>query len=750
MKNDNRTKKRFYRSSIIGLCSTAILLSSTAVPVFGAANADIEAAAVTQAVGDKGQAVPAESKEVTRTISYLNPLTNKQESIRQVVRYQQDGDQLTPLGSPIWPEFFSPEFAGFETDQVIVQAVQTDAETADKTVTIEYYPRTAPNRRKINIHFNSAPATSKHFSGDQQILKTIHTVTDDNGDLLIPEPPAGWKYFSRDLPSKVHFSQHGVASLNLYVCPLAIASREQIKEFQRELILHLPAGDQHLIQRVTAKRVIVTENGVEKAGKWTIAEFPALRVPTIPGYGPSQALVPALQPAPDQASSKVEIYYYQTQNNNSQTENTATDTGTQTALADTSEEGTQTAAPQTKDETSQTETTGMADSATQTINQGQLVNQDTQTDLSSEAGTQTAVNPSNDAGTQTRDSSSADEAVQTDNNQAVTEGTQTNNNNTTNTATQTSDTEMADGNTQTVSHSGDEGHTDTAVQTDNDGPNTANTAVDTQTEDMGAINEQTQTDDAQTKDTGIGTSSVVTVDAGAQTDSTQSMEATSQTENEVVNSSTQVGNTELTDKETQTDSPVGSGTAADTKHGSQAGEGELPSKEETGTQTDFDHGKDSSTQTVASNVDDSTQTDVQDKRPDVADSQTQTIVPAFVNKGVQTDKADKFNHEKAIDSRQEDRNVPATYPAINEGGIAPTPADSTVQPKQTAKGEIDPLAFHNALTALERPLHELDRDEKEGQLPQTGNQVGTKATVIGLFVTLLAGLTSLWTLKKRR
>lgn len=715
MNNRKQPKKHLYRSSIVGLCSTAILLSSTAVPVFGAVKA--ETIPVAQ-VSREGALVP-EVREVTRTISYLNPVTKKQESVRQVIRYRQDGDQATALASPVWPEFFSPEFAGFETDQVVVQAIQTDAQTADSTVTINYYPRKESGRRRISIHFNSTPATASRFAGDQQVLKTIRTMTDDNGDLLIPAPPEGWRYFNPDLPPKVHFGQGGLASLNLYVCPLATVSREQTKDFQRELILHLPTGDQRLIQTATAKRVIVTENGVERPGKWTVANFPALRVPTVLGYAPSQAVVPELQPAADQTDLKVEIYYYQTQNNNSQTENTTTDADTQTTPVGTTETGTQTALPQTQNEESQTETAGTADSATQTTDEG-MADQGTQTNLSSDEGTQTADNPSTTEGVQTGDGKLVDEAGQTEDSHQTEAGTQTNNQGT------SAATPTTDGSTQTSRPGSGAGSADAAAQTS--GGEISGNSHGTQTEDT------------------------ATTDTATQTDSTQRADSAIQTEKE----KNDRADGDLVDCGVQTSSQTTNDDAADIGRDNQAVQTELPSREEADIQTKPGHGEDQGSQTDTKTTESGTQTDL----VSMEDSQPQTTVPATVEQSTQTGAGTKKpSQESQADNGQAASRPGNLGPAINENNprqTEPIPAaapaeGALLQPQQPAspEDEVDPLAFHNALAGLEQPLRELGQEEKDDQLPQTGNQASTKTTIIGLLVTLLAGLASLWTLKKR-
>lgn len=493
LSNDN-----LRRASLLGLFSASVLLTLATTPVHAADQAVTDQAGAVSSLKatptDQSGDVEAQVKAITRTIEYTNPETGKDVQVRQVVKYQQKAGETIPLTDTAWPEYFAPEFKGYQTNQVAIRAVQTNAQSEDEVVQIKYYPFNAQTdnvQRPISIVFEAAPASSGVALDSHDIKRMLVNInTADPIDL--PTPPEGWEYVNKNLPAKIRFFSGGGSVLRLRVQKInPVDEYQEKRQLERTIIFHLPSGDQSVVQRAVAKRTIKTHGDDKETGPWVVESFVKIMVPTVDGYTPSMAEIPAFQVPADQLSTPVlpiEVSYQAISEpgTDSQMEPEKTGgTGSQTDTTETKEETT---------ETTPTEETGIqTDSTSQTDSESQtepVEKEDTgsQTDTTETKEETTETTPSEEEGTQTDSTSQTDGESQTEPVEKEDTGSQTDETETKNEATgttptgevgtQTDSTSQADGESQTeLVEKEDAGSQTDPIETNESGTQTGTSEV---------------------------------------------------------------------------------------------------------------------------------------------------------------------------------------------------------------------------------------------------------------------------------
>lgn len=199
MKMNQKLSHHIYRSSLIGLLSTSVLLTMT---VGGATAATVSSAERVAAVTPSDKQLT--TKKVVRTISYVDPLTGKEHTVHQVASYQFDrAGQLIRTVNPVWQPFFTPIFPGYvPTNGVEIAPKVTTPDTPDKEEKFTYIPLIDKNDQSYmaRIHFSALDGTD---------LRTYDTgVLGENDNPLLsftlPTPPDGWEYVDQDqLPKSI-------------------------------------------------------------------------------------------------------------------------------------------------------------------------------------------------------------------------------------------------------------------------------------------------------------------------------------------------------------------------------------------------------------------------------------------------------------------------------------------------------------------------------------------------------------------
>ena len=178
-----------------------------------------------------------------------------------------------------------------------------------------------------------------------------------------------------------------------------------------------------------------------------------------------------------------------------------------------------------------------------------------------------------------------------------------------------------------------------------------------------------------------------------------------------------------------------------------------PTKEDEGNQTD-------DTPTVDTGVGDDTITGTdegtQTDQPTKSDEGSQTIDTPTTDTGVGDDSiAGTDQGTQTEPSTNEDQSA-QTGTTKDDQGASAVPDQTSTQPtiQEKAKGQdaIDPVAFHNELNQLQRPLKELATSPQHHQaavLPQTGNQTNLKVFLTGILTVLTGALLAMFHLQKR-
>lgn len=501
---DKKLSHRIYHSSLIGLLSTSVLLSLSARNVTASANVNqpvsVSTALTSQAHSDD-QLI---TKDVVRTINYVNPLTNEKHVIRQVASFQLDQDgKLVKTIHPGWQAYVLPCPEGYiplwvEIPPKVVTPDSTDeVEEATYTKLIKE-PRTTSS---VLIEFNAID--------DSPIIDRVTTISKPHNEPVVtfnlPSPPEGWEYVEKDqLPKVIQTIPNSGIRYKFLVqriqAPSHQESRVENKQLCRTITLHLPTGDRVITQHALATRNVSVEGDKTHYGEWQISPFDEFQLPKVDGYQASLDKVAAQQLTVDQLaqdSIAVEVNYHKV----------ADDKGTGTGTTDNS---TVTDPTSSGDKSSQTDEPTMNDGGTQT-------------DQATSTGTQTGQPAASNKGMQTEPVTTRDDGTQTDQVTAVDKGSQTPTNETTDTGVGDDLIDDVDQGTQTGIPTGK----DESVSTEG-----KQQAGDTQAEAPVAKNENTQTESKQ-QSTGTQTESPISKDKATQTETSTSQDTGTQTRNDI-------------------------------------------------------------------------------------------------------------------------------------------------------------------------------------------------------------------------
>lgn len=766
--------RHIYRSSLIGLTSTAVLLALAA----SNATADAKAGQPTtplptlvrqNSIGEAG----VTTHEVVRTITYVDPLTKEKHTIRQVATYQFDREgQVIKSINPLWSAYFPPYFAGYAPSWAEVKQKMTSPDSADEQETVTYDKLTGSGD-VMTVHVFYVEPNGKML---WDLRKAI-----ENPDgkpvtsFTLPELPDGWEYVDLDhLPKTIKVAPKA-AGYTFMIQPAKdpehhTEHHQETKELWRKIVLHLPSGDQAIMQKATATRSVTVTDGQPTYGKWQISPFAELRLPAIANYQTSVDQVPALQLTADQLDQDpvtVEVNYQRiggpaAKDEGTQTgTNTTIDAGSQTDGIRVTDEGTQT--EPAGGETTQPEKPATSDAGTQT---NLPAGDEDSHPATSEEGTQTDSNSGTDVNTQTDGAATTDTGVGDGPVDVTDQGSQTEQSTGTDTGTQTDTSTGANKETQTDEHP------------------TADAGVGDDTVDV--TDQGSQTDHSTTTDAGVGDDTISDVNQGTQTDHSTGKDQGSQTdESTTTDTKTQTDQAPTTDTGTQTDNSittdtgVGDDTVDTNDRGSQT---DQSTGTNVGTQTEQTTSTGKEIQTVTRPV---TETGVGDDPAATTDQGSQTTTPPVTDTGIgrasidstnQSTQTDQPSTSDPVKANDKDTHTNGT-PAIEEKTSEPTGQKEPIKPtrpviitspdrgevvttpKQTSHdssvqtASIDPAAFHSELDHLQKPLRELTADpqhESAAELPQTGNQpLGIKAAVLATVTTLTAAGTAMFTRQKR-
>lgn len=642
-----------YRSSLIGILSASVLLSLSAGNVLADANMGQPASHLTTAKShDHGQVT---TKEVTRTINYVDPLTKEKHTINQVVRFQfdQDGKLIKKGTVPAWQAYFVPYFEGYAPNWCEVPPKVITPDSTNETEDVIYTKVLSENPiGSVLIKFIPIDGSNVQYltigNSDGKPLSTFE----------LPELPEGWKYVGKDQLPKIVQITPGATRFNFLIQKNDTdphqEKKQENKELSRKIILHLPTGDKVITQHVRATRDVSVVDGKTSYGEWQISPFDEFVLPQVDGYQSSLTKVASLQLTADQLEKEpvtIKVDYHKVNDEGTSTdpsEDASTeidpvpgvDEGTQTAPSIST--GTQTDQPTKEDEGNQTDDTptvdtGVGDDTITGTDEGTQIEQPTKND----EGSQAIDTPTTNIGVGDDSIAGTDESTQTDQPTKSDEGSQT-------IDTPTTDTGVGDDSITGT----DQGTQTETVPGKDDG---------TQTEQPAKADEGSQTIDTPTTDTGVGDDSIAGTDQGTQTDQPTGTDEGSQT-NDTPTTNTGVGDDSI--KET-----------------------------DQGTQTEPSTNEDQSTQTGTTKGD-----------------QGASAVP----------------------------DQTSTQP--------------TIQEKAKGQDAIDPVAFHNELNQLQRPLKELATSPQHHQaavLPQTGNQTNLKVFLTGILTVLTGALLAMFHLQKR-
>lgn len=497
--------RHIYRSSLIGLTSTAVLLALAA----SNATADAKAGQPTtplptlvrqNSIGEAG----ITTHEVVRTITYVDPLTKEKHTIRQVATYQFDREgQVIKSINPLWSAYFPPYFAGYAPSWAEVKQKMTSPDSADEQETVTYDKLTGSGD-VMTVHVFYVEPNGKML---WDLRKAI-----ENPDgkpvtsFTLPELPDGWEYVDLDhLPKTIKVAPKA-GGYTFMIQPAKdpghhTEHHQETKELWRKIVLHLPSDDQAIMQKATATRSVTVTDGQPTYGEWQISPFAELRLPAMASYQTSVDQVPALQLTADQLDQDpvtVEVNYQRI------------------GGPATKDEGTQTGTNTTIDAGSQTDGIRVTDEGTQTEPAGGETTQP-EKPATSDAGTQTNL-PAGDEGSHP---ATSEEGTQTDSTSSTDANTQTDGSVTTDTGVGDGPVDVTDQGSQTDhSTTTDAGVGDDAVDTNDRGSQTdqsTGTNVGTQTEQTTSTDKESQTVTRPVTETGVGDDPAATTDQGSQT-----------------------------------------------------------------------------------------------------------------------------------------------------------------------------------------------------------------------------------------
>ena len=486
-----------YRSSLIGILSASVLLSLSAGNVLADANTGQPASHLTTAKShDHGQVT---TKEVTRTINYVDPLTKEKHAINQVVRFQfdQDGKLIKKGTVSAWQAYFVPYFEGYAPNWCEVPPKVITPDSANETEDVIYTKVLSENPiGSVLIKFIPIDGSNVQYltigNSDGKPLSTFE----------LPEPPEGWKYVGKDQLPKIVQITPGATRFNFLIqkndTDTHQEKKQENKELSRKIILHLPTCDKVITQHARATRDVSVVDGKNSYGEWQISPFDEFVLPQVDGYQSSLTKVASLQLTADQLEKEpvtIKVDYHKVND-----EGTSTDPS--------------------KDASTETDPVPGVDEGTQT---DPSISTGTQTDppAMSDAGTQTEPSTSKDEGTQTDQPTKEDEGNQTDDTPTVDTGVGDDTIAGTDEGTQTDQSTKSDEGSPTV----DTPTTDTGVGDDT----IAGTDEGTQTDQPAKADEGSQTIDTPTTDTGVGDDTIAGTDQGTQTEPSTNEDQSTQT-----------------------------------------------------------------------------------------------------------------------------------------------------------------------------------------------------------------------------
>lgn len=414
-----------YRSSLIGILSASVLLSLSAGNVLADANMGQPASHLTTAKShDHGQVT---TKEVTRTINYVDPLTKEKHTINQVVRFQfdQDGKLIKKGTVPAWQAYFVPYFEGYAPNWCEVPPKVITPDSTNETEDVIYTKVLSENPiGSVLIKFIPIDGSNVQYltigNSDGKPLSTFE----------LPEPPEGWKYVGKDQLPKIVQITPGATRFNFLIQKNDTdphqEKKQENKELSRKIILHLPTGDKVITQHARATRDVSVVDGKTSYGEWQISPFDEFVLPQVDGYQSSLTKVASLQLTADQLEKEpvtIKVDYHKVNDEGTSTDSSkdastetdpvpGVDEGTQTAPSIST--GTQTDQPTKEDEGNQTDDTPTVDTG---------VGDDTITGI--DEGTQTEQPAKADEGSQTIDTPTTDTGVGDDSIAGTDQGTQT-------------------------------------------------------------------------------------------------------------------------------------------------------------------------------------------------------------------------------------------------------------------------------------------------------------------------------------
>lgn len=486
-----------YRSSLIGILSASVLLSLSAGNVLADANTGQPASHLTTVKSHDHSQVT--TKEVTRTINYVDPLTKEKHTINQVVRFQfdQDGKLIKKGTVSAWQAYFVPYFEGYAPNWCEVPPKVITPDSANETEDVIYTKVLSENPiGSVLIKFIPIDGSNVQYltigNSDGKPLSTFE----------LPEPPEGWKYVGKDQLPKIVQITPGATRFNFLIqkndTDTHQEKKQENKELSRKIILHLPTGDKVITQHARATRDVSVVDGKTSYGEWQISPFDEFVLPQVDGYQSSLTKVASLQLTADQLEKEpvtIKVDYHKVND-----EGTSTDPS--------------------KDASTETDPVPGIDEGTQT---DPSISTGTQTDppAMSDAGTQTEPSTSKDEGTQTDQPTKEDEGNQTDDTPTVDTGVGDDTITGTDEGTQTDQPTKSDEGSQTI----DTPTTDTGVGDDT----IAGTDEGTQTDQPAKADEGSQTIDTPTTDTGVGDDTIAGTDQGTQTEPSTNEDQSAQT-----------------------------------------------------------------------------------------------------------------------------------------------------------------------------------------------------------------------------
>ena len=321
-----------------------------------------------------------QAKVITRTIRFQRPDNGQSTEVKQVVRYQADGQAITMTE---WPEYYLPQFAGYYPDILYLPAKVISSTDESQTIEVEYRVerlRPAMEKQALTNYFEFYDVSGKLVGKlkDKQLYYQ---------QAALPQPPAGYEYVNQDtLPSQYRVYFDIAENYCLLVQPIQPKQTTiESKQVVRQITCHLPTSDQIIEQPITLTRqVTVTSPELNKrvTTPWQV-KAESIRLPQVYGY--QAATLPDL---PSELKDSQEILPVEI---NYQPDNNAIDEGTQVNIQSESQDSQTQTNNETADQSTMTENESH-DESTSTADLATTVDVQTQSETNSTVttGTDTA------------------------------------------------------------------------------------------------------------------------------------------------------------------------------------------------------------------------------------------------------------------------------------------------------------------------------------------------------------------------